>query len=133
MIKTPSTFKGKAAVFFSKEDITKLAALFKHVIVGMFSHSQPKLEEIRKIFTSFNLKIVISIGHLDFRHLLIRCKWEVDFLRIWTRWMWYIVKFPMRMFRWTPSFHNNKESSLALVWFSCISYQCISLKNIACS
>lgn len=50
--------------------------------------------------------------------MLLRCTAESDFTKIWTRGIWQLGKFPMRVFRWTRDFHVPKESSLAPVWFS---------------
>ncbi|GAA0160576.1 hypothetical protein LIER_39063 [Lithospermum erythrorhizon] len=39
-----------------------------------------------------------------------------DFTRLWMRITWYVKGFPMRMFKWTPDFHPEKESPLTPVW-----------------
>ncbi|XP_027101284.2 uncharacterized protein [Coffea arabica] len=117
-VRPVTTYKGEAAVIFSKQDAEKLAAPYRWVLVGKFSHGRPSLEEIRKIFTSLNLKDQISVGLLDYRHVLLKCASEVDFNRIWMRGIWQLGKFPMRVFRWTRDFHGHKESSLAPVWVS---------------
>ncbi|KAK6919812.1 protein of unknown function DUF4283 [Dillenia turbinata] len=117
-IKEPSLFKGELAVFFSKEDINKLVALFKLTLVEKFSHEKPKLEEIRKFFATLNLRGTIIVGHLDTRHVLLRFTKEGDFLQIWTPRLWQIFKFPMRTFRWTPYFHVSRESSIVSIWLS---------------
>ncbi|XP_071928074.1 uncharacterized protein [Coffea arabica] len=111
-----SVYKGEAAVIFSREDVDKLAAPFRWTLVGKFSHGRPSLEDTRKFFSSLNLKDQVSIGLMDYRHVLIKCTAEVDFIRIWMRGIWQLGKYPMRVFRWTREFHVHKESSLAPVW-----------------
>ncbi|XP_071926658.1 uncharacterized protein [Coffea arabica] len=111
-----TVYKGEAAVIFSRTDAEKLAAPFRWTLVGKFSHGRPSLEDIRKFFALLNLKDHISIGLMDYRHVLIKCSAEVDFNRIWTRGIWQLDKFPMRVFRWTREFHVLRESSLVPVW-----------------
>nr|XP_027083516.1 uncharacterized protein LOC113705806 [Coffea arabica] len=110
--------KGEPAVFFSREDIVKLAAPYKFVVVGKFSHGRPKLDDVRRFFSTLNLKNSVTIGHLDARHVLMRFNQEADFLRVWTRGIWQIGRFPMRVFHWSPDFHVQRESSLAPVWIA---------------
>lgn len=73
-----------------------MAASFKFALVGKFSNDRPKLEEIRKFFATLNLKNEVMVGHLDARHVLMKCNSEADFLRLWTRGIWYIGKLPIR-------------------------------------
>ncbi|XP_071933183.1 uncharacterized protein [Coffea arabica] len=113
-----TTFKGEAAVVFSKEEADKLAAPFHWTLVGKFSHGRPSLEAMRKFFSSLNLKDHVSIGLLDYRHVLLRCAAEADFNRIWTRGLWHLGKHPTRVFKWTRDFHGHRESSLVSVWVS---------------
>ncbi|CDP20930.1 unnamed protein product [Coffea canephora] len=115
-IQQASVYKGEAAVVFSKADADKLAAPFQWALVGKFSHGRPSLEDIRKFFASLNLKDHVSIGLMDYRHVLIKCMAEADFNRIWMRGIWQLGKYPMRVFRWTREFHVLRESSLAPVW-----------------
>ncbi|XP_027118292.2 uncharacterized protein [Coffea arabica] len=115
-IRQASVYKGEAAVVFSKADADKLAAPFQWALVGKFSHGRPSLEDIRKFFALLNLKDHVSIGLMDYRHVLIKCTTEADFNRIWMRGIWQLGKYPMRVFRWTREFHVLKESSLVPVW-----------------
>ena len=115
-IRQATVYKGEAAVIFSRADAEKLAEPFRWSLVGKFSHGRPSLEDIRKFFASLNLKDHIFIGLMDYRHVLIKCSAEADFNRIWTRGIWQLGKFPMRVFRWSREFHVLRESSLVPVW-----------------
>lgn len=72
-IKTPTTYKGKPAIYFSREDIAKVASPIKFAAIRKFLHGRPKIEEIRKFFSSLDLKGEVNVGHLYHRHVLIRC------------------------------------------------------------
>ena len=115
-VRQASVYKGEAAVVFSRVDADRLAVPFRWTLVGKFSHGRPSLEDTRKFFASLNLKDQVSIGLLDYRHVLIKCSAEVDFNRIWTRGIWQLGNYPMRVFRWTREFHVQRESSLVPVW-----------------
>ena len=112
------SYKGEAAVFFSMEDITKLASPFRLSLVGKFSRGRPKLEDIRKFIRFLDLKDTCMVRHMDSRHVLIRCSSESDFHCLRLRGIWYVEKFTIRVFKWSASFHVNRESLLVPVWFS---------------
>ena len=117
-VKPTTKYKGEAAVVFSKAEADKLATPFHWAMVGKFSYGRPSLEGIRKFFSSLNLRDQVFIGLLDYRHVLLKCSAEQDFNRIWTRGIWQLGKYPMRIFRWTREFHVKKESALVPVWAS---------------
>ncbi|XP_071906094.1 uncharacterized protein [Coffea arabica] len=117
-IKIAAQFRGEPAVLFSEEDIAKLSAPFKFAVVGKFSHGRPSLEVIRKACSAIGFKSNFAVGLLDQRHILIRFCLEEDFLRCWTKGLWSIAEFPMRVFKWSPDFTVSSESSRAPVWIA---------------
>ncbi|KAL0368124.1 UNVERIFIED_CONTAM: hypothetical protein Scaly_1031300 [Sesamum calycinum] len=50
------------------------------------------------------------------RHVLINLENEADYTKLWIQRLWHIDGFPVRTFKWTPSFRPQHESSLAPVW-----------------
>ncbi|XP_027183870.1 uncharacterized protein LOC113782162 [Coffea eugenioides] len=94
VLATPSTHKGEPALIFSQVAMEKLAAPYRLALVGKFSRGRPKLEEFFAQFHS-----------------------DADFHRVWARGIWYVHGHPMRVFKWTPSFHVDREPSVVLVWF----------------
>ena len=104
-----ASYKEEAAVIFSKDDVEKLIAPYRCTLVGKFSHGRPSLEEIWKFFATLNLKDQVSIGLIDYRHVLLKCTTKTDFNRIWMQGIWQLGRFPMRVFRWTRDFHVHKE------------------------
>ncbi|XP_027181778.1 uncharacterized protein LOC113780162 [Coffea eugenioides] len=75
------------------------------------------MEEVRRFFLTLDLREVPSVGLLDARHIFIKLSNEMDFHRIWSRSIWYVNGFVMRIFKWSTSFHVDKEPSVAPVWF----------------
>ncbi|GAV76180.1 DUF4283 domain-containing protein/zf-CCHC_4 domain-containing protein [Cephalotus follicularis] len=78
------------------------------------------MEDIRKVFLTLALKADFSIGLLDHKHILIRLNNE-DFQRLWLRDQWFIKKYTLRVFKWSPDFIADVESSRATVWI-CFPY-----------
>ena len=67
---------------FDAADISTIASAFRFSLVDKFSRGRPLLSDLRKFFFSLNLKDSVSVGLLDFRHVLIQFKNEADFLRV---------------------------------------------------
>ncbi|KAL0344212.1 UNVERIFIED_CONTAM: hypothetical protein Sangu_1308600 [Sesamum angustifolium] len=52
------------------------------------------------------------------KHTLISLTIESDYNRLWLRWIWYLKGFSMRVFKWSPTFTLDQESSIVPVWVS---------------
>src|SRR4051812_16255899 len=96
--------------------IDSLSAPFRLTLVGKFSHGRPSMERSRSIFSMLDLKGNYFLGHLDAKHILIKLDHEGDFNRLWLKDLMFLDGFPMRVFRWTPDFRSDIESSLTPVW-----------------
>lgn len=53
---------------------------------------------------------------MDPRHILICFNSDEDYHRVWLREQWYLKKYLMRVFKWTPEFQLDAKSSIAPVW-----------------
>ena len=65
---------------------------------------------IQNFFASLGLNGDAQISLLNNRHVLIKLKFEKDYIRIWVRESWYINGCALRMFKWTSEFHCSMES-----------------------
>lgn len=65
---------------------------------------------------SFGLKDAFTVGLLDNKHILMRFNHEEGFQRIWLQEQWYFKKFLMQVFKWTPEFRVDAESTIAPIW-----------------
>ncbi|EOY02242.1 Uncharacterized protein TCM_016767 [Theobroma cacao] len=110
-------YKDKPAVRFYEDEIETLAKSFRFSIVGKFSRT-PRLVEIRQAFVGLGLSGAYNIRWMDYKHVLIHLSNEQDFNRIWTKQTWFIAKQKMRVFKGTPNFESDKESSIVPVWIS---------------
>lgn len=119
--------RGSPAVFFKPTHIASLSQKFEWSLIGKFSKgynkSNPKLgrppvEDLTKYFAAFDFNGEFQIGLLDNRHLLIQLRDRSDYLRLYSRSVWYIRGMPMRIFKWTSSFHVDRESSIVPIWIT---------------
>lgn len=99
------------------QQVDSLAHTFAWTLIGKFSHGfnkqnpklgRPSLEDLEKYFTAMDFNDVFKLGLLDNRHLMIQFRSEEDYLRMYSRMVWYIGGHAMRGFKWTPSFHVEK-------------------------
>src|SRR4051812_27952749 len=111
-----STYRGEPTLMIPQKMVEVLSKPYQFALVGKFSHGRPTMDRARLIFNKLGLKGNFSLGHLDHKHMLINLENEGDFTRLWLRESWMIDGFPMRMFRWTPNFRPEVESSIVPVW-----------------
>ena len=114
---TPSTHKSESTVLFSQEDLDTLATPYRFALVGKFSKGRPKLEEVRKFIRTLDSREAATVGLVDARHVFIRMGNKADYHHVWARGIWYILGFPMRIFKWSPAFHVDREPSVVPIWF----------------
>ena len=112
-----STHKGRPALLFSQDALERISTPYKYALVSKFSRGRQKMEGVHKFFLSLDLREAASVGLLDSRHVFINLSNEVDYHRLWSRSIWYVHGFPMRVFKWSTAFHVDKEPSVAPVWF----------------
>ncbi|EOY25448.1 Uncharacterized protein TCM_016754 [Theobroma cacao] len=78
----------------------------------------PRMNEIRLAFKGIGLTGAYDLRWLDYKHILIHLTNQHDFNRIWIRQVWFIANQKLRVFKWSPDFQPEKESSLVSVWIS---------------
>ncbi|KAL0448226.1 UNVERIFIED_CONTAM: hypothetical protein Slati_1379000 [Sesamum latifolium] len=97
------------------EEIERLSAQYKFAIVGKFSHGFPPYRNMHQLLSTLKLQGPFIVTMITNRHVLINLKNEANYTKLWIQ-LWHIDGSPMRMFKWTPSFRPQLESSLAPVW-----------------
>ena len=83
-----ATNRGEPAVVFNAADIAAIASPFTFTLVGKFSRGRPLLPEVRKFFSSLDLKDSVSVGLLDARHVRLKVNGEEDLIRVGARNLW---------------------------------------------
>ncbi|EOY19201.1 Uncharacterized protein TCM_044158 [Theobroma cacao] len=113
----PFWYKDRPAASFFDDEISTLAQPFKFSMVGKFSRML-RMQEIRVAFKGIGLIGAYEIRWLDYKHILIQLSNEHDLNRIWLKQVWFISNQKMRVFKWSPEFQPEKESSMVPVWIS---------------
>ncbi|KAL0462618.1 UNVERIFIED_CONTAM: hypothetical protein Slati_0149400 [Sesamum latifolium] len=110
------SYKGEAGIIYSSEETALLAARLKFTLVDKFSHGLSNLNFLRIRIVKLGLKGNMTVGRLNFKHVLIHLTNEEDFSRLWLRGEWMFDGFHMRVFKWSPNFDPQIESSIIPVW-----------------
>ncbi|KAL2225812.1 UNVERIFIED_CONTAM: hypothetical protein Sindi_1939900 [Sesamum indicum] len=105
-------------LLFTDAETEVLAAPFRFALVGKFSHGAPSYSMLHKLIAGTGIQNKFTVSMLNNRHVLISLSCEADYTRLWLRRIWYIQGYPMRIFKWTPTFTPSKESSIVSVWVS---------------
>ncbi|KAJ8749334.1 hypothetical protein K2173_018818 [Erythroxylum novogranatense] len=114
--------KGAPAISFKKQHVQRLAQPFQWTLVGKFSYGynkhNPKLgrpsgEELQKYLEAFDFRGDLKVGLLNNRHLLIHFKLMEDFLRMFSRPVWYIRGHAMRVLK-LPIHFFDKSALFAI-------------------
>ncbi|KAL2224198.1 UNVERIFIED_CONTAM: hypothetical protein Sindi_2947400, partial [Sesamum indicum] len=104
---------GFAKIQFSTAETERLSEQYKFAIVGKFSDGFPSYRNMHRLLSTLKLQGPFTVTMITNRHVLINLKNEVDYTRLWIQILWHIDGFPMRTFKWTPSFRPQQQSSLA--------------------
>lgn len=113
-----TTHNGKPAIIFKASNYYGVIAEdCKWTMVGKFTMGRPKIEAIlAKFIEQTPLKGKVRIGAYDYRHVFIDFDNEIDFNTVYFQRFMGITGSLMRMFKWSPDFDPNEETSLAPIW-----------------
>ncbi|KAL0407603.1 UNVERIFIED_CONTAM: hypothetical protein Sradi_1694700 [Sesamum radiatum] len=109
---------GRPTLVFSDAETESLAADFRLALIGKFSHGSPPYSQLHRLLAKSGLKGAFTVSMINNKHALISLSDEADYNRLWLRRIWYLNGFPMRVFKWTPTFTPEHESSIAPIWVS---------------
>ncbi|KAK6161475.1 hypothetical protein DH2020_004856 [Rehmannia glutinosa] len=107
---------GKQILGFSSPENDRLAAAWKLTLIGKFSFAIPHPKGIASGLSALNLKGTFSWSFANPSHIIIKLQLEEDFNKLWMGTLWSLGDYPMRVFKWTPSFNPRLEAPLAPVW-----------------
>ncbi|KAL0311722.1 UNVERIFIED_CONTAM: hypothetical protein Sradi_5571500 [Sesamum radiatum] len=117
-IGTVNTINGRPTIIFSDEETQSLAADFRYALVGKFSHGSPPYSLLHRLLSNLGIKGAFTVSLINNKHALINLTNESDYSRLWMRRIWYLKGFPMRVFKWSPTFTPDQESSVVPIWVS---------------
>ncbi|KAL0424142.1 UNVERIFIED_CONTAM: hypothetical protein Sradi_0949000 [Sesamum radiatum] len=117
-IGTFNIINGRPTITFSDEETQSLSSGFRYALVGKFSQGSPSYSQMHRLLTELGLVGKFTVSMINSKHFLINLKNESDYSRLWLRRIWYLKGFPMRVFKWSPTFTPTQESSIVPVWVS---------------
>ncbi|KAL0329325.1 UNVERIFIED_CONTAM: hypothetical protein Sradi_4919200, partial [Sesamum radiatum] len=74
-------------------------------------HAEPSALDARPRF-SWDF----SVEAVNVRHVFLTFALEEDYRKLKIRSIWFVDGFPMRVFKWTPTFNPREESPIVSVW-----------------
>ncbi|KAL0331730.1 UNVERIFIED_CONTAM: hypothetical protein Sangu_1718500 [Sesamum angustifolium] len=108
--------QGMKVLRFSSEEIARLSQPFRYALVGKFSHGYPSMQHLRRWMLAQGFRGDFSVGAINARHVFIKFALEEDYTKLWIKSIWFVDGFPMRVFKWTPTFNPREESPIVPVW-----------------
>ncbi|KAL0377227.1 UNVERIFIED_CONTAM: hypothetical protein Sradi_3028200 [Sesamum radiatum] len=115
-IGTVNTINGRPTIIFSEEETQSLAADFRYALVGKILARSPPYSQLHRLLSTSGIKGAFTVSLINNKHALINLTNESDYSRLWMRRIWYLKGFPMRVFKWSPTFIPDQESSIVPVW-----------------
>ncbi|KAG6466653.1 hypothetical protein ZIOFF_075557 [Zingiber officinale] len=103
-------------VFYDAEEVKALSVPYKFSLIGKFSGRRPPPQMVYQGFKGLGLSSPYNIRFLRAGHIFLHLTSNEDMARIWTRGVWRIGGSILRIFKWTPHFSYEAESSVVPVW-----------------
>ncbi|KAL0433840.1 UNVERIFIED_CONTAM: hypothetical protein Slati_2718300 [Sesamum latifolium] len=115
-IGTVSAINGRPTLAFSDTETEELAAHYKLAFIGKFSHGAPPYRNLHRLVVGLGVKGGFTVTMMNSKHVLILLSNDSDYSRLWLRRIWYLQGYPMRIFKWSPTFTPGQELSVIPIW-----------------
>ncbi|KAL0369157.1 UNVERIFIED_CONTAM: hypothetical protein Scaly_1134600, partial [Sesamum calycinum] len=116
MVGTRVDIDGRPTLIFNDMETLSFAAAYRYALVEKFSHIAPQYQNLHRLIAGLGIKGAFTISMINAKHVLISLSNEADLSHLWLRRIWHVQGFPMRVFKWTPTFTLEQESSIVPVW-----------------
>ncbi|KAL0379356.1 UNVERIFIED_CONTAM: hypothetical protein Sradi_3241100 [Sesamum radiatum] len=107
---------GRPTLVFSDSETASLTKAYRLSLVGKFSQGTPQYRNLHRLIAGLGLRGAFTVGMINAKHVLITLTDEADYSKLWIRRIWFIQGYPMRVFKWSPTFSSAKESSIVPIW-----------------
>ncbi|KAL2248287.1 UNVERIFIED_CONTAM: hypothetical protein Sindi_2681000 [Sesamum indicum] len=111
-----SVNQGRPTLSFADAETEELEAPYPFSLVGKFSHGAPPHSQMHQLIARLGIRGAFTVSMINSKHTLISLSSESDYSRLWLRRIWFLQGFPMRIFKWTPTFTPTQESSIIPIW-----------------
>ncbi|XP_042450686.1 uncharacterized protein LOC122035343 [Zingiber officinale] len=93
-----------------------MANPYRFALIGKFSSARPQQGVILQAFSKLALASLYNICFLRSGYIFIHLTSGEDMARVWMRGIWFISGVPLCIFKWSPNFSYEVESSVVPVW-----------------
>ncbi|KAL2223915.1 UNVERIFIED_CONTAM: hypothetical protein Sindi_3034600 [Sesamum indicum] len=107
---------GRPTLSFADAETEELAAPYRFSLVGKFSHGAPPYSQMHQLIARLGIQGAFTVSMINSKHALISLSSESDYSRLWLRRIWFLQGFPIRIFKWMPTFTPTQESSVVPIW-----------------
>ncbi|KAL0451242.1 UNVERIFIED_CONTAM: hypothetical protein Slati_1102300 [Sesamum latifolium] len=108
--------QGMKVLRFTSEELDRLSKPFRYSLVGKFSYGYSSTQNLRRWMLAQGFRGDFSVGAINIRQVFIKFELEEDYTKLWIKSIWFVDGFPMRVFKWTPTFNPREESPIVPVW-----------------
>ncbi|KAK4382457.1 hypothetical protein Sango_2869400 [Sesamum angolense] len=116
MVGTWVDIDGRPTLIFNDMETFSFAAAYRYALLGKFSHGAPQYQNPHRLIAGLGIKGAFTISMINAKYVLISLSNEADLSHLWLRRIWHVQGFPLRVFKWTPTFTPEQESSIVPVW-----------------
>ncbi|KAL0341724.1 UNVERIFIED_CONTAM: hypothetical protein Scaly_1835000 [Sesamum calycinum] len=116
MVGTRVDIDGCPTLIFNYMEMLSFAAAYRYALVGKFSHGAPQYRNLHHLIAGLGIKCAFTISMINAKHVLISLSNEADLSHLWLRRIWHVQGFPIRVFKWIPTFTPEQESSIVPMW-----------------
>ncbi|KAK4386321.1 hypothetical protein Sango_2502700 [Sesamum angolense] len=116
MVRTLVDIDERPTLIFNDMETLSFTAAYRYALVGKFSYGAPQYQNLHCLIARLGIKCAFTISMINAKHVLISLSNEADLSHLWLRRIWHVQGFPMRVFKWTPTFTLEQESSIVPVW-----------------
>ncbi|KAL3503909.1 hypothetical protein ACH5RR_033750 [Cinchona calisaya] len=82
-LKNPSVYRGEPPLFFSIEEVALFSKPLKHALASIFARGKPRINGLRKNFSSVGFQGPLAFGLIDYHYVFIHFDLQVDYDRCW--------------------------------------------------
>ncbi|KAK4422073.1 hypothetical protein Salat_2158300 [Sesamum alatum] len=106
-----SLIKGCPTLTFVDAETEELAASYHFFLVGKFSHGAPFYSQMHLLIARLGIQGAFTMSMINSKHTLISLSY---YSRLWLRRIWFLQGYPMRIFKWMPTFTPVQESFISI-------------------
>ncbi|KAL6551288.1 hypothetical protein OROMI_021776 [Orobanche minor] len=106
---------GTPTAVFTKEECDAVSEYYKYALIGKFTYGKPTNQVISEQLRSEGFGIC-KVHFLNGKHVLINLTCQSLCDKLWLKREHSFAGFPMRLFKWSPTFDFRHEPAVVPIW-----------------